>query len=232
MFYWRKLLLALLESVGGTLPRTDCQKLLFLFCQYTHQNHYDFFPYKYGSFSCLAYQDKRRLTDLGLLNDTENFELKQQLKQHRSFIAELKPKDQRSLRWFSAEFKELRGSDLLRKVSLEYPQYTCRSEFLSEILTPDEIERIQVYWNTDTSPGLFTVGYGGLTIDSYLHLLISQNIRALLDVRKNPTSMKYGFSKNALTGYLEKGGIHYFHRRRDRRIFFCLFRRLRRGIGR
>lgn len=207
MFYRRKLLLALLESFGGTLPRTDCQKLLFLFCQYTQQNHYDFFPYKYGNFSLLAYQDKGRLTELGFLNDAENFELKK----HLSFMTELKPKDQRSLRWFSSEFKELRGVDLLRKVYLEYPQYTCRSEILPDILTTDEIQRVQIYWNNDTSPCLFTLGYEGLTIDSYLHVLISNNIQALLDVRKNPSSMKYGFSKNALKGYLEKAGIQYFH---------------------
>jgi uncharacterized protein (DUF488 family) len=207
MFYRRKLLLALLESVGGALSRTDCQKLLFLFCQYTKKNHYDFFPYKYGSFSLLVHQDKKRLTDLGFLNDAENFELKP----HNSFVSELKPKDQRSLRWFSAELKELRGRGLLRKAYLEYPQYTCRSEIIPDILTSDEVQRIQVYWNNDSSPCLFTLGYEGLTIDSYLDRLISNNIQALLDVRKNPSSMKYGFSKKAFKGYLEKGGIQYFH---------------------
>ena len=207
MFYRRKLLLALIESVGGTLPRTDCQKLLFLFCQYTQRNYYDFFPYKYGSFSLLAYQDKSRLTDLGFLYDSDNFELKT----HQSFFTELKPKDQRSLRAFSSELQNLRGTDLLRKAYLEYPQYTCRSEILTGIFTTDEIQRLQTYWNDDISPGLFTLGYEGRTIDAYLHILISNNVQALLDVRKHPSSMKYGFSKNTFKQHLERGGIQYFH---------------------
>jgi hypothetical protein len=45
MFYRRKILLALLEAFGGSLKRTDCQKLLFLFCQRRGKNYYDFFPY-------------------------------------------------------------------------------------------------------------------------------------------------------------------------------------------
>ena len=64
MYYRRKVLLALIETFDGALKKTDCQKLLFLFCQYTCKNHYDFSPHKFGSFSYLVYQDKQRLTDL------------------------------------------------------------------------------------------------------------------------------------------------------------------------
>lgn len=207
MFYRRKLLLALIESVGGKLTRTDCQKLLFLFCQYTRRNYYDFFPYKYGGFSSLAYQDKRRLTALGFLRDCHDFELCTS----QSFLAELKPNDQQSLKWFTSEFKNLRGNALLKKIYLEYPQYTCRSEIITEILTPEEIQHIQTFWNGDTSSCLFTLGYQGLTIDSYLNILISNNINALIDVRKNPSSMKYGFSKKIFQNHLQKGGVQYFH---------------------
>lgn len=63
-----------------------------------------------------------------------------------------------------------------------------------------------------TSPGFFTVGYEGLTIDAYLDLLIEQNISTLIDVRKNPVSMKYGFSKKQLTEYTQVAGISYVHR--------------------
>lgn len=207
MFYRRKLLLALIESFGGRLTRTDCQKFLFLFCQDTHRNYYDFFPYKYGGFSLLAYQDKRRLTELGFLCESDDFEL---CPEH-SFLAEIKPNDQQSLRWLSSEFKDLRGNALLRKIYVEYPQYTSRSEILPDILTSDEIQRVQTSWNRDTSSCLFTLGYQGLTIDAYLNTLISNNIRAVIDVRKNPSSMKYGFSKNMLQNHLKKGGVEYFH---------------------
>src|SRR3989304_7086803 len=55
MYYRRKILLALIEVFGGSLQSTDCEKLLFNFCQKTGKNHYYFFPYKYGPFSFLSY---------------------------------------------------------------------------------------------------------------------------------------------------------------------------------
>lgn len=207
MYYRRKVLLALLEAFGGLLTRTDCQKLLFLFCQYTNRNYYDFFPYKYGSFSLLAYQDKRRLTDLGFLKDSDDFALKG----HQNFIACLKKEDMLALNSLAVELKELRGGELIKKAYIEYPQYTSRSEIIHNILTKDEIQRIQLFWNKDNSSCLFTLGYEGLTIDSYLHILISNNISIIIDVRKNPLSMKYGFSKNLLKGFLGKTGIEYLH---------------------
>lgn len=47
MCYRRKIILALIEVFGGSLPSTDCEKLLFTFCQQTCKNRYDFFPYKH-----------------------------------------------------------------------------------------------------------------------------------------------------------------------------------------
>ncbi|MFZ5919818.1 MAG: hypothetical protein ACOYY3_02060 [Chloroflexota bacterium] len=75
MYYRRKILLALIEVFGGSLQNTDCEKLLFNFCQQTGKNHYDFFPHKYGPFSAVSYYDKQRLIDLGLLKPVKDFQL-------------------------------------------------------------------------------------------------------------------------------------------------------------
>ena len=77
MFYRRKILLALLEAFGGILTKTDCQKLVFLFCVRRGKNYYDFFPHKYGNFSFLLHQDRERLIDLGYLVKQNDFELKE-----------------------------------------------------------------------------------------------------------------------------------------------------------
>lgn len=207
MYYRRKVLLALIETFGGKLGRTDCQKLLFLFCRYAGHNHYDFFPYKYGSFSFIAYQDKQRLTDLNLLRNSDDFEL---LK-GQSFIPQIKSKDQSVLRAMISTLGHLQGKRLIRKVYIEYPEYACRSTILSEILTPEEMDRVRPEWNSDQTPCMFTIGYEGLTIDAYLNRLIQNNIKAVIDVRKNPVSMKYGFSKTKLQHYLENAGIKYIH---------------------
>lgn len=207
MFYRRKILLALLESFGGSLKRTDCQKLLFLFCQRRGKNYYDFFPYKYGSFSFLLYQDKNRLTDLGLLDDQDIF----QLSGHHSFSKDIFLKDRLVLQALVQEIGTLRGKNLIRKAYLECPSYASRSKIASEVLKQSEYEKISRMWNKDKTPCLFTMGYEGLSIDAYLNILLSNNVSAIVDVRKNPLSMKYGFSKTKFAYYAQNAGILYFH---------------------
>jgi uncharacterized protein (DUF488 family) len=207
MYYRRKVLLALVEAFGGTLKRTDCQKLLFLFCRYNNQNHYDFFPYKYGGFSFLAYQDKQRLTDLNFLQKGDDFELCG----NQSLFTQLKLQDQATLKKMASNLGDLRGKRLIRKVYLEYPEYAFNSIILSDILTTEEIDRIKLEGNMDQTPCLFTIGYEGLTIDAYLNRLIMNNVNVLIDVRKNPISMKYGFSKTKLQHYVESVGLKYIH---------------------
>ena len=58
---------------------------------------------------------------------------------------------------------------------------------------------------------LFTIGYEGRSLEEYLNKLIIHNVKVLCDVRKNPLSMKYGFSKNQLRNACEGVGIEYRH---------------------
>jgi uncharacterized protein (DUF488 family) len=205
MYYRRKLLLALLEVFDGSLKRTDCEKLLFNFCQMTGKNHYDFFPYQYGPFSFLSYYDKRRLTELDLLKATDDFELKTT----HSYLKEVTPADKAGLLKLKAS--GLRGRNLIRKTYREYPQFASRSKIATELFDSEEIKQIQFAWNTDKKPFIYTLGYEGLTIDAFLNKLISYNIMAVVDVRNNPQSMKYGFSKKSFSDYIEKAGMKYVH---------------------
>jgi uncharacterized protein (DUF488 family) len=205
MYYRRKLLLALLETFDGNLNKTDCEKLLFNFCKVTGKNHYDFFPYRFGPFSFVSYYDKRRLTDLGLLKQTQDF----QLNTKHSYLRELESSDQKAL--LALKSSKLRGNRLVKKTYRENPQFTVRSEILEKLFDPEEIKQLQFSWNTDKTPIVFTVGYEGLTIDAFLNKLIANNIMAVVDVRNNPQSMKYGFSKKSFSDYIEKAGMKYIH---------------------
>lgn len=207
MFYRQKVMLALIEVYGGKLTNTDLEKLLFFFCQITRQNHYDFFPYKYGAFSFVSYYDKRNLIEKGLLKDVEHFELNTPT----SFLSQLKSKERIALRGFPYTRAKVRGRELVHKIYLEYPEYTIRSEIAKEILNQDEYMKISSSWDMETESVLFTIGYEGSSIDEYLYRLISNNISALVDVRKNPLSRKHGFSKKHLQTYITKVGIRYFH---------------------
>jgi uncharacterized protein (DUF488 family) len=58
---------------------------------------------------------------------------------------------------------------------------------------------------------IYTVGYEGTTISSFVAVLTSIGITMLADVRAVPISRKKGFSKNALRLHLAEAGIEYRH---------------------
>jgi len=134
MYYRRKILPALIEVFGGSLPSTDCEKLLFNFCQQTGKNHYDFFPYKYGPFSFLSYYDKRRMIDLGLLKQADDF----QLSTKHSYLNELTPADK--------TFSRLASSSCCR--SWTSPSTSMTSADLSKI--PCDLYGVTVKVNDET----------------------------------------------------------------------------------
>ena len=197
----------MLEAFGGRLGKTDCEKLLFLFCNITQRDYYDFFPYHYGAFSLVSYYDKNFLTRTGFLEDSEDFSLAR----NESFISQLKCDDKRALLAFVTEVK-VRGNALIKKVYQEYPYFALKSKITSRVLNPDQLRLSKnLHWNFDNTPCLFTLGYEGLSIDAYLNKLIANNIHVLVDVRNNPFSMKYGFSNPRFRNYIANIGIKYHH---------------------
>src|SRR6185503_14200457 len=105
----------------------------------------------------------------------------------------------------------VRGSKLIKKIYQENPQFTSRSEILEKRFDSEEIKYLKFAWNTDKSPMIITIGYEGETIDSFLYKLISNNVTAIIDIRNNPQSMKFGFSKKGFKDFIEKTGMKYFH---------------------
>jgi hypothetical protein len=182
-------------------------KLMFLFCEQAKEKYYDFFPYKYGGYSLLVDQDKKGLIDSGLLTENENI----QLNPGQSYLKQLVPYDQMVVNSLAKNVGTLRGNALIHKTYIDYPLYTCRSMILTKILNPIELEKTKARWNHDSSPCLFTLGYEGLSMDAYLGKLILNNIRTLVDVRKNPFSRKPGFSKSQLERCMKNIEVYYFH---------------------
>jgi len=58
---------------------------------------------------------------------------------------------------------------------------------------------------------VFTTGYEGKTIDTFLNRLKKHSIQRIVDVREIPLSRKKGFSKNPLREKLAKYNIDYVH---------------------
>ncbi|MBZ0250895.1 MAG: DUF488 domain-containing protein [Burkholderiales bacterium] len=60
---------------------------------------------------------------------------------------------------------------------------------------------------------LYTIGYEGSDLDSFIEALAHLGITTVLDIRELPLSRKRGFSKTPLSGALAEVGIGYRHER-------------------
>jgi uncharacterized protein (DUF488 family) len=61
------------------------------------------------------------------------------------------------------------------------------------------------------SAHLYTFGYEGFDIESFMVRLKTLGVESIVDVRELPLSRKKGFSKTALGERLKQAGIGYFH---------------------
>jgi len=203
MLYRRKVLLALAQSFRGALSKTDFQKHLFLYTRFQKTASFDFVPYKFGCYSFLAEADRQALVHKGYHMDTGRWT--------QDYIGRLKTADRSLLISHKQHLGHLQGMELVRYVYTRYPYYAIKSEITDKILSTEELKRVK-----DSSPqlqgtSLFTIGYEGKTIERYLNQLIKHGIDILCDVRKNPLSRKYGFSKRSLQRFTEAVGVEYRH---------------------
>ncbi|MBB3473085.1 DUF488 family protein [Sphingomonas sp. BK345] len=58
---------------------------------------------------------------------------------------------------------------------------------------------------------IYTIGYEGVTVDSFLAALAAAGVRRVIDVRALPLSRRPGFSKSSLAAALSAVGIDYVH---------------------
>ncbi|NTU78853.1 MAG: DUF488 domain-containing protein [Chloroflexales bacterium] len=58
---------------------------------------------------------------------------------------------------------------------------------------------------------LFSIGYQGHSIATFLEVLLAHGITTVIDVRERPYSRKPDFSKKRLTAHLAAEGVAYVH---------------------
>jgi len=213
MFYYRrKVLLAILEIFDGQLTAKSLQKYLFLFTEKQKTKTFDFVPYKYGCFSFQANQDIGTLCKYGYIEIT-NTDTGRYIRLNRSdnYSASLNSADNRYLTEIRDEFGNLSQMELIRYTYINYPFYAIKSSIAAQILTADELVKVNAQRCTFTEPVLFTIGYEGISLEVYINRLILNDIRTLCDVRRNAYSQKYGFSKVQLQQACAGVGIEYIH---------------------
>ena len=208
MFYRRKIILALLQLFDGQLDKIRLQKLLFLFSNSQAKAEYEFIPYKFGCYSYSANADMTAMVKRGFLNEEEKtFEKKDK----NDYLKQLKPVDLTSLQDVKTNYGKMSATALMKHTYINFPFYATRSEAAEKVLTKDELEKITEAKPKGNKTVLFTIGYEGISLEEYLVRLLKNDVKVLVDVRNNPLSMKYGFSKSQLKKFCANLDIEYVH---------------------
>lgn len=208
MFYRRKIILAILQLFDGQLDKIRLQKLLFLFTQRQVKSEYDFIPYRFGCYSYSANADMTAMVTRGFLTEDEKSFTK---KDPADYLKQLKPADLKLLQEVKTHYGKLSATALMKHTYLNFPFYAIKSEAAENILTKEELEKVNKSKPRANKTVLFTIGYEGISLEEYLVRLLKNDVKVLVDVRNNPLSMKFGFSKSQLKKYCGSLGIQYVH---------------------
>lgn len=208
MYYRRKILLSLLQIFGGSLPKIDFQKYLFLLNVNKAEPFFEFIPYKFGCFSFQSNQDMSTLAKYNLVEESEKCWT---LKDRTNYLDKLKNDDRILLADLHKKYKDLKGNELIKFIYVNYPYYAIHSTIAEKVLDKGKYKAVVNSRPHKNGYTLFSIGYEGKTIEHFTNQLIREDIRVLCDIRKNALSMKYGFSKKQLKFIVENAGIKYIH---------------------
>ncbi len=208
--------MALLQLFDGQLDKIRLHKLLFLFTNKQGKAEYDFIPYKFGCYSYSANADMMAMVKRGFLNENEKSFMLKDLAENSGawktdYLKQLKPTDLKLLLEIKASYGNMSGTALMKHTYINFPFFATRSEVAENILTTEELQRVSTAKPKGNKSVLFTIGYEGISLEEYLVRLLRNDVRVLVDVRNNPLSMKYGFSKVQLKKYCASLGIDYVH---------------------
>ena len=208
MFYRRKVILALLQLFDGELEKIRIQKLLFLFTQRQQKTEYDFIPYKFGCYSYSANADLTAMANKGMLIETETFF---KSNEKIDYLKTLKDSDRKQILEVKQFYGNMTAAQLMKHTYINFPYWAIKSEKAESILTASELENVTNSKPKNNKTILYTIGYEGISLEEYLNRLLKNDVKVLVDVRNNPLSMKYGFSKSLLKRFCENIGIQYIH---------------------
>lgn len=208
MFYRRKVILALLQLFDRQIDKISLQKLLFLFTKGQKKAEYDFIPYRYGCYSYSANADLTAMVKKGILSETQSHFTSNET---TNYFNLLKADDKKLMLYVKDQYGKMNADALMKHTYLNFPYTAINSLKAQDILTSQQLEKVNNSRPKSDRTILFTIGYEGISLEEYLNRLLKNDVKVLVDVRNNPLSMKYGFSKNQLQRYCNSLGIEYVH---------------------
>jgi hypothetical protein len=208
LLYRRKLLLALLQKVNGTMEKLRLQKLLFLLTRQQAKPVYDFIPYKFGCYSFSASADLKAMEAKGQVKVAQSHFY---CTEKTNYQQQLKARDQNLLDQLMADYGGMNTDALIKHTYLNFPYYAINSQLVDEVLDEQLIDRVDQQRPEVKEITLYTIGYEGRSLETYLNTLLKHGVKLLIDTRKNAVSRKFGFSKRQLERYCNNIGIQYYH---------------------
>lgn len=190
------------------------QKMMLLYCMCFDKKNppYHFFPNIKGAYSLTLSDDYHALASKGFLSRSPEgcYTLSKNLSEDYSISGEARAFIEKLVRHFSG----FSDKELTEFTYEKFPGYAIRSRILDTLNLSAcfyrkrdvFLERIQ-----SADSALYTIGYEGRSIDSFLSELMRNNVKYLFDVRKNALSMRYEFNKGYLKNALSQAGIEYCH---------------------
>ena len=208
MFYRRKIILATLQVFGDRLEKINLQKLLFLICQKQKEPEYDFIPYSYGCYSHSAKADLFTMVKKDFLSEDGTSYSK---KDRKDYLSLLDDEDKKLVNQAYLLYNKMDGDDLMKYTYKNFPYFAINSTTAESLLTKEQLNKVNSFRPALNNTTLYTIGYEGISLEAYLNKLIKHDIKVLVDVRNNPLSQKFGFSKSQLIRYCEGLNIGYIH---------------------
>ncbi|MCW5199742.1 DUF488 domain-containing protein [Desulfobulbus sp. F1] len=184
-YYRQRFVITLLQYSNRNLTRADFQKFLFESQQETEICYYDFVSSINGFHSFQADSDLEILHRLGWI----------EIKNNEIILLHKLPRE-----------KGLTQTEAQKLLLFMRGKKYCKEQFLFLDFNKPCEEKY-----SDKEPLLFTIGYEGVSFEEYVNKLLQKNVRLLCDVRMNPISRKFGFSKGNLSNLLPILGIEYLH---------------------
>lgn len=201
-------ILALLLRARKPLDLVVFVKLAFLLRHETElkddKTFYDFVPYKFGPFSFALYHDMNSLQTSGFVTHSDDTIalLENKTSAVKRMADDLPYSVGSAVFDVVKKYGSLSQAELVEDVYSRFPWYATKSEWTH--LRPKDIKK-----PTAKSAVVYTAGYEGRSIDAFLNVLLNAGIEHIIDVRANPVSRIYGFSKNQMETIAKKLGLDY-----------------------
>lgn len=201
----RKILLYLLDEIGGSSLRLKLTKYAFLLKQHgdsaVEKAFYDFLPYKYGPYSFTMAREINILVSQGYIDepDEKTWQLSEAISDLS--VGDISDDMKKDISFIKHHYRKANVDRLLGEVYSRWPWYTVNSK------DPDKRKAIPA----KAEPAVYTCGYQGMSIDSFLNSLLKRGISRIIDVRSNPVSRQYGYHKKTFSLLADYVGIEYLH---------------------